>query len=96
MLRATSRMRTTVSLVEALGAEIIVHFPLAVEPFEIMDSEFEGEDAVATAKDDTGNYIYVARVNPRSTARLGQPIELVFDTSRLHFFDPNDGAAIRG
>jgi multiple sugar transport system ATP-binding protein len=89
------RLQTTASLVESLGSEIIVHFPMAVEPFEIMDSEFEGEDAVATATDDTGNYIYVARVNPRSPARIGQPIELAVDSARFRFFDPSDGSAIR-
>ncbi len=92
---ADRRLHTSAALVEALGSEIIVHFPMAVEPFEIMDQEFEGEDAVATATDETGNYIYVARVNPRSTARIGQPIELVVDTGRFHFFDPADGSAIR-
>ncbi len=89
------RLKTSASLVESLGSEIIVHFPLAVEPFEIMDSEFEGEDAIATATDNTGNYIYVARVNPRSQARIGEAIELNIDSSRFHFFDPTDGSAIR-
>ncbi len=92
---ADRRISSTVSLVEALGSEIIVHFPMAVEPFEIMDQEFEGEDAVATATDETGNYIYVARVNPRSRARIGSGIELAVDTGRFHFFDPSDGSAIR-
>ena len=92
---ADRRLSTSAALVEALGSEIIVHFPMAVEPFEIMDQEFEGEDAVATATDETGNYIYVARINPRSTARIGQPIEFVVDTGRFHFFDPADGSAIR-
>ncbi len=90
------RLKTTASLVESLGSEIIVHFPLSVEPFEIMDSEFEGEDAVATATDETGNYIYVARVNPRSRAKIGDRIDLAVDSGRFHFFDPTDGSAIRG
>jgi multiple sugar transport system ATP-binding protein len=88
------RIHTTVSLVEALGAEIIVHFPLSAEPFEIMDQEFEGEDAVATATDETGNYIYVARISPRSRARIGEAIELAVDAARFHFFDPESGLAI--
>jgi len=84
-----------VSLVEALGSEIIVHFPMSVEPFEIMDQEFEGEDAVAPATDETGNYIYVARVNPRSRARIGDAIELAVDSARFHYFDPSDGHSIK-
>jgi multiple sugar transport system ATP-binding protein len=91
---ADRTISSTVQMVEALGSELIVHFPLGVESFQIMDSEFEGEDAVAAATDETGNVIYVARVNPRSTARIGQPIELVVDIGRFHFFDPGSGAAI--
>ncbi|MEM7322740.1 MAG: sn-glycerol-3-phosphate ABC transporter ATP-binding protein UgpC [Actinomycetota bacterium] len=92
---ADRRITTTVSLVEALGSEIIVHFPLGVEPFEIMDQEFEGEDAVAPVTDDSGKFIYVARVNPRSPAKIGDQIELAVDTARFHFFDPTDGSAIK-
>lgn len=92
---ADRRLKSKVTLVEALGSEIIIHFPMAVEPFEIMDQEFEGEDAVATATDETGNYIYVARVNPRSQARIGSEIELAVDSARFHFFDPSDGSAIK-
>ena len=92
---ADRRLRSTTSLVESLGSEIIVHFPLPVEPYAIMEAEFEGEDAVAAATDDSGNYIYVARVSPRSRTRIGEAIELAVDTSRMHFFDPESGLAIR-
>ncbi len=90
------RLRSTTTLVESLGSEIIVHFPMPVEPFAIMDEEFEGEDAVAATTDETGNYVYVARVNPRSRTRIGEAVELAVDTSRMHFFDPETGLAIRG
>jgi multiple sugar transport system ATP-binding protein len=83
-------------LMEALGSEIIVHFPLDAEPFAIMDAEFEGEDALEQAKDDKGRTIYVGRFSPRSRARLGTPLTIVVDTARVHFFDPVTGNAIRG
>ncbi|MEM7274915.1 MAG: sn-glycerol-3-phosphate ABC transporter ATP-binding protein UgpC [Actinomycetota bacterium] len=92
---ADQRIRSSVSLIEALGAEIILHFPMSAEPFEIMDAEFEGDDAVAAATDESGKYIYVARANPRSRARIGDEIELAVDAARFHFFDPGDGRAIR-
>ena len=38
----------------------------------------------------------LARLNPRTQARKGEPIELVVDTHRLHFFDPGDGTGIYG
>lgn len=88
-------LESTIHLMESLGSEIIVHFPLPVGSFSIMDAEFEGEDALEVATDNDGNTIYVARVSPRSHAKLGSPISLHVDTSRMHFFDPSTGLAIR-
>ena len=82
-------------LIEALGSEIIAHFPLDAEPFAIMDAEFEGEDAVEQSRDDQGRTIYVGRFSPRSRARIGEPLELAVDNNRFHFFDPATGLAIR-
>ena len=36
----------------------------------------------------------VARLNPRTHCRKGERIELVVDTRRLHFFDPQDGTGL--
>ena len=83
------------SLIEALGAELIVHFPLAAEPFAIMDAEFEGDDAVEAMRAE-GEAIYTGRFSPRSTARAGERLDVVVDTARMHFFDPDTGNAIRG
>ncbi len=89
------KISTETTLIEALGSEIIVHFPLDAEPFAIMDAEFEGEDAVEQTKDDQGRTIYVGRFSPRSRARMGQPLTISVDTTRMHFFDPVSGDAIR-
>jgi hypothetical protein len=86
---------TEVNLVESLGSEIILHVGFDAEPYEIMDVEFEGEDAVSASSDEAGRYTYVARVNPRSRAVVGQEIGLTVDTGRMHFFDPTSGEAIR-
>ena len=37
---------------------------------------------------------FVARLDPRTGAREREPIELVIDTTRLHFFDPETGLGI--
>jgi multiple sugar transport system ATP-binding protein len=86
---------TTVQLIESLGSEVIVHFPLAVEAYSIMDAEFEGEDAVDAQKDEQGRTIYVGKFSPRSGARLGGEVTVSIDTGRFHFFDPGTGLAIR-
>jgi len=38
---------------------------------------------------------FVARVDRDTRAREGEPIELVVDTTRLHFFDLETGIAIQ-
>jgi multiple sugar transport system ATP-binding protein len=36
----------------------------------------------------------VARLNPRTQARVGGSVDLVVDTRSLHFFDPTSGAGL--
>ncbi len=88
-------LETEASLIESLGSEIIVHFPLAAEAYAIMDAEFEGEDAVDATRDAQGRTIFVGKFSPRAHPRMGQPLSIVVDTSRFHFFDPASGEAIR-
>jgi multiple sugar transport system ATP-binding protein len=38
----------------------------------------------------------LARLNPRTHAKIGERIDLLIDTHRLHFFDPADGSGIYG
>jgi len=37
---------------------------------------------------------FVARVHRRTVARVGEPLRLVVNTKRMHFFDPETGIAI--
>ena len=93
--RPADRVLTTeASLIESLGSEMIVHFPLAAEPFAIMDAEFEGEDAVEAIRKN-GEAIFVGRFSPRSSARIGETLKIAVDTARMQFFDPETGEAIR-
>jgi multiple sugar transport system ATP-binding protein len=39
---------------------------------------------------------FVAAFAPRSRVRVGDQVEVVVDTERMHFFDPDTGNAIRG
>ena len=43
-----------------------------------------------------GEAIYTGRFSPRSTVRVGERLDVVVDTARMHFFDPETGNAIRG
>jgi multiple sugar transport system ATP-binding protein len=73
---------TVTGLREALGSEVLVHFSVATSGSSEV-SEFIEADS-----------IFVARVHPQTRAREGEPLRLVVNTKRLHFFDPDTGLAI--
>ena len=81
-----------VTLAEALGAEVIAHFPLAgdVEPVAIAAS---AEAPAIEAVENVGPLL-TARLNPRSEARSGQALRIAIDVDRLHFFDQESEEAI--
>jgi multiple sugar transport system ATP-binding protein len=45
---------------------------------------------------DDGSATFIARVDQLTSARIGEPVQLAVDTSRLHFFEPASGVAIYG
>jgi len=93
------RIRSTVDLREALGSDVLVHFTLDAAPaitddvVELaLDAGHAGDEAAQRVAADQAHVI--ARLNPRTRAANGEPIELEVDTNRLHFFDPEEGSAI--
>jgi multiple sugar transport system ATP-binding protein len=97
-----SRIGAAVELVEALGSDVVVHFTIdapqaltddvkelahdvGVEALEKVEQEAEGGRSTVTA-----------RLSPRTQVKVGDNVELTVDTSRLHFFDPDDGSGIYG
>jgi multiple sugar transport system ATP-binding protein len=94
------RIRSTVELREALGSDVLVHFSVDAAPAATddlvelaVDAGHAGDEAAQrVAGADRARVI--ARLNPRTQAANGEPIELAVDTHRLHFFDPDDGSAI--
>ncbi|GII00163.1 ABC transporter ATP-binding protein [Planobispora takensis] len=90
------RLRTTVTMTEALGSEIVVHFVLDAPKVVTEDTKALEKDAHSSdvALHDRGTR-FRASFGPRSRVRNGDEIEVVVDTERVHFFDPESGAAIR-
>jgi multiple sugar transport system ATP-binding protein len=92
---AERRIRVTVELRESLGSDVLVHFRVGAPPVDTEDTrELAAEVEHIEAEAAQGESTFVARLNPRTTAAKGDPIELVVDTSRMHFFDPADGSGI--
>ena len=96
------RIAALVELSEALGSDVVVHFTVDA-PQALTDDVKElavdvGAEALEHVEKQArgGRANVVARLNPRTRARKGERIELVLDTQRLHFFDPDDGSGIYG
>jgi multiple sugar transport system ATP-binding protein len=96
------RIRATVNLREALGSEVLVHFEIDA-PVVVTDDTKDlavdaGAEAVqfleAMARQERSEF--TAALDPRTEAQMGEQIDLVVDTSRLHFFDPETSLAIFG
>jgi len=89
-------IRGEVTLVEALGSEIVVHFNLPGNKVETEDTKLiakeSGEEELSAAE---GQVKWVASFAPRSRVRNGDAVEIAVDVERVHWFDPNSGEAIR-
>jgi multiple sugar transport system ATP-binding protein len=95
---ADTRLKATVSLVEALGAQIVVHFDVDAPKVVTADTKLLDKDAhtdEAPAHEEIQGTKFVAAFAPRSRVKIGDQIEVVVDTERMHFFDRETGNAIR-
>jgi multiple sugar transport system ATP-binding protein len=96
------RISSTVELREALGSDVVVHITVAARPAMTEDARELAVDVGAEALEQVeqraegGQSEVVARLNPRTSVRKGDRVELVVDTRRLHFFDADDGSGIYG
>jgi multiple sugar transport system ATP-binding protein len=99
---ANRRIRSEVMLREALGADVLVHFGVRARPVVTEDTKELADDVGAEVLEavergaEQEHWIFLARLNPRTEAQAGKTIELVVDTHRLHFFDPETSAGIYG
>ena len=96
----TPRIASTIELREALGSDVVVHVGIDAPPAMTDDmrelASDVGQEALAQVQQQAagGRTTVLARLNPRSTVAKGEPIELAVDTTRLHFFDPENDTAI--
>ena len=91
----SERLSIEVSLLEQLGSDTYVHFykdinPVQTEAIEEILAD-EGED-ISVLGNETK---FIARINPNSTVEEGQKINLALDPTKLHYFDPETGLAIK-
>jgi multiple sugar transport system ATP-binding protein len=88
-------LHSVADLVEAMGSDVLVHFPVDVPPVVTDDTRELAKDA---GTDDlpraSKGTVLVGRFSPRTRVYEGQPVAAWVDTLRLHFFDPVTGSSI--
>jgi multiple sugar transport system ATP-binding protein len=95
----SQRLSVEVSLVEALGSDVLVHFDTTAPPIvtddmrEAIDDEGAFEDLQRAAE--RGGQTFTARLEPKDMPKVGERIELGFRSEYLHFFDIEKGLALR-
>ncbi|MBD0348005.1 MAG: sn-glycerol-3-phosphate ABC transporter ATP-binding protein UgpC [Thermoleophilia bacterium] len=98
--RDDARLRGTVELREALGAELMIHFgvdakrAMTEDVRELAQDVTGSVEAAPQLKEDEGRTIIVGRFSPRSRIREGDTVEVAVDARALHFFDPETGLGI--
>jgi multiple sugar transport system ATP-binding protein len=92
------RLRGTVSLKEALGSEVMVHFVIDASPAMTEDVRELAQDtdaiAVRQLSEERAQTTMVGRFGARSRVREGEEAEVAVDTRSLHFFEPETGLGI--
>jgi multiple sugar transport system ATP-binding protein len=83
-----------VVVLEDLGADAHVFF--RVDATRVATEVTEGEAAGAPDLVTDRGALLNARVDPRTSARVGDSLRLAVDPSRFHFFDPQSGASLLG
>jgi multiple sugar transport system ATP-binding protein len=84
------RLSAVVDIREDMGSEVFVHFDAGARMVL-------GEDVKAAVGEEAAEVkssAWVGRLDRDTTAAEQKTIELAVDTNRLHFFDPETGAAI--
>jgi multiple sugar transport system ATP-binding protein len=85
------RLTVSVVVVEELGSDAHVFFEVDAAPItaEVLESVTDGGLLP------TERALFTARVDARTSARVGSQLELAVDPARFHFFDPESGLRLQ-
>jgi multiple sugar transport system ATP-binding protein len=89
------RIKGEVTLREALGSEILVHFSTDADPAETDETrELQKDAGTEEVPSNESGVTMVGRFGSRSRINQGDTAEVAVDTRSLHFFDPESGLGI--
>src|SRR5207249_8104691 len=81
------QIEVAVTVLEEVGSDAHVIFPVDAPKVDVADLRAARDDEDESLLADSGA-LFNARVNPRTAARRGAPLELSVDPAQLYFFDP--------
>ena len=88
---ALPQLEVEVAVVEELGADTHVIYPVAAPAIALEDVR-RTEEELLIAGEGTA---FTARVDPGTSARAGAPLRLAVDPAGFHYFDVETGARLR-
>jgi multiple sugar transport system ATP-binding protein len=87
------QVEVAVDVVEDLGPDTHVLFPIDAPPVDVGDVRAAAGDEDTLLHDDRA--LFTARVDPETSARAGRTMRLAVDPARFHFFDPESGLRLQ-
>jgi multiple sugar transport system ATP-binding protein len=84
-----------VAVVEELGSDAFVFFELDVEPIVVEAAQSDNADEDGSLLTGSERGLFVARVNPKTKAAVGDTLRLSVDPSGFYFFSPDGGKSLR-
>jgi multiple sugar transport system ATP-binding protein len=85
-----------IEVLEELGADAHVFFRLDAEPVVVEEAQRVDGEEETTLLVETDRALFTARVDPRTSARVGGRITLAVDPARLYYFSPETGESLLG
>ena len=90
------QLEVRVDVLEELGSDAFAFFEPEADPVVIEDARTDDEGDDGSLLADRGRTLFAARLDSRTTARVGETIRLAVDPSRLYFFSPTTGESLLG
>ena len=90
------QIEVTVEVLESVGSDAYVFFETDADAVVVEDALSDDSNDDGTLLVDRERALFAARVDPRTTARVGETIRLTVDPSRLYFFSPETGESLLG
>jgi multiple sugar transport system ATP-binding protein len=80
----------TPAVVEELGSDLLVFFPVEAARVASAAAREAEEESLLPAD----QALFSARLDPRTEAQVGRPLQVAVDVTQFHFFDPESGASL--